>query len=53
MPRTYEARSAPAEAALDENVRRLNLFMGKADQHDDITLIVVKITGETAAEDKK
>lgn len=45
-----EARSAPAQETLDENVRRLNIFMGKADQHDDITLIVVKIVGETPPE---
>lgn len=48
-----EVRSAPAQETLDENVRRLNLFMGKADQHDDITLIIVKIGGEAPPETAK
>ena len=34
----------PAEGILKKAIADLNLFMGRADQHDDITLIVVKIT---------
>ncbi len=33
----------PAQEILDRSVQALNQFMGKADQHDDITLIIVKI----------
>ncbi len=36
-------RHLSAQGILDQTVRSLNQFMGKADQHDDITLIVVKI----------
>lgn len=39
-----DARALPAQGVLDENVKRLVQFMGKADQHDDITLIIAKIT---------
>jgi sigma-B regulation protein RsbU (phosphoserine phosphatase) len=38
-----ENRHLSAQGILDRTVRSLNQFMGKADQHDDITLIVVKI----------
>ncbi|HTL71195.1 MAG TPA: SpoIIE family protein phosphatase [Candidatus Eisenbacteria bacterium] len=38
-----EARTGTAPQILEAVVEKLNLFMGKADQHDDITLIIVKI----------
>jgi serine phosphatase RsbU (regulator of sigma subunit) len=36
-------RNMPADEILKIAVEDLNRFMGKADQHDDITLIIVKI----------
>ena len=36
-------REKPVEDILSKTVEDLNFFMGKADQHDDITLILVKI----------
>ncbi len=39
-------RKASAEEILDKTVEDLNRFMGKADQHDDITLIIAKIESQ-------
>ena len=36
-------RSQSADKILSETVKDLDQFMGKADQHDDITLIIVKM----------
>jgi sigma-B regulation protein RsbU (phosphoserine phosphatase) len=36
-------RSGTAKEIMDKTVQELNHFMGKADQHDDITLIIAKI----------
>ncbi len=36
-------RNLNAQGILDSAVNRLNQFMGKADQHDDITLLIVKV----------
>ncbi len=38
-----ESRSRTAQDILDYSIRRLDQFMGKAEQHDDITLIIVKV----------
>ncbi len=38
-----ECRNMSAQGILDAAVGRLNHFMGKADQHDDITLLIVKV----------
>jgi sigma-B regulation protein RsbU (phosphoserine phosphatase) len=38
-----ESKHLSAQGILDNTVRDLNRFMGKADQHDDITLVIVKI----------
>lgn len=38
-----ENRHLSAEGILNKVVHHLNQFMGKADQHDDITLIIVKV----------
>ncbi len=37
-------RAPLAEPILKETVEDLNRFMGKAEQHDDITLLIVKVT---------
>ena len=39
-----ENRGMSAQGLLDKVVGRLNQFMGKADQHDDITLLIVKVS---------
>ena len=41
-----EVRARSAGEILEEAIADLNKFMGKAEQHDDITLIVAKITLE-------
>lgn len=38
-------RAEPAGRILDQAVEELRQFMGKTEQHDDITLIIVKTTG--------
>ncbi len=38
-----ENRDLPAQKILDNAMSHLNHFMGKADQHDDITLIIAKV----------
>ena len=40
-----ENRTTTSQEILDKAVSKLNFFMGKAEQHDDITLIIVKIEG--------
>jgi sigma-B regulation protein RsbU (phosphoserine phosphatase) len=40
-------RSRSSQEILDQAILKLNAFMGKADQHDDITLIIVKIDAST------
>ena len=37
-------RSLPAREILSKTIEDLNNFMGKADQHDDITLIMIKVS---------
>ncbi len=41
-----EHRAKPAQAILDNVIQEVTQFIGKAEQHDDMTLIVVKIVGE-------
>ena len=38
-----ENRGMNAQELLDKVISRLNQFMGKAEQHDDITLLIVKV----------
>ncbi len=42
-----DKKEADAVKILDEAVTRLNHFMGNAEQHDDITLIIVKMKSKT------
>ena len=39
-----ENRDMSAQELLDRVVGRLNQFMGKVDQHDDITLLIIKVS---------
>ena len=36
----------PAQAVLDNTIQEIGHFTGKAEQHDDMTLILVQITHE-------
>jgi sigma-B regulation protein RsbU (phosphoserine phosphatase) len=38
-----QLKASPTKEILDKTIVDLNRFMGKADQHDDITLLIVKI----------
>ena len=41
-----EHRAKPAQVILDNTIQDLNHFTGKAEQHDDMTLIIVQILSE-------